>query len=80
MTDKKVESLHLFGNGQVIAVDAKGEQIGELQEPLLMLWAERATELGYDVDGLRVTTGMKAWRIFKIQDGWNFEEIKDGSN
>lgn len=55
-TMKRISSALLFNSAQVAVFDDGGEQVIELQRPLLAAWAEKATALGYDVDGLTFQT------------------------
>ena len=60
--------------GQIGVFDVRGEQVPELQKPLILEWAERAEQNGYLVDGLRidcVSTGRRIVLI-KQEDGFNF--------
>jgi len=70
---KKPKLVRVFGNGATACFDDQGQQIGELQEGLIVLWAEHATRLGWDVDGLIVDGHFGKCRIFKTEIGWNWE-------
>lgn len=73
---KKVESVLVFRNLQLAVFDCKGQQIPELQkiEPLAIL-ADKAAELGFDLDGALIRVGNGVVRVVKSIDGkWNWEE------
>jgi hypothetical protein len=55
---KKTIYTVMFGpRGQVACVDMYGEQIPELQESYVRLWAEHAEKIGYDPTGVIVESG-----------------------
>ena len=63
-----------FDSGQIAVFDAQGNQIPELQEPPILLWAKHAAALGYEMDGLLIESRAGMLRIFKTSDGgWNWE-------
>lgn len=68
MDKEKIQSVHYFGNGNVIVADSGGNQIGELQHNFFVAWAERAAELGYEPEGVTITTDSALWRITKFTD------------
>lgn len=72
---KKIKHVAFFPNGNQMVFDENGEQIGELQESWLLLWAKHATELGYDVtniDGLTLPNQQPA-KILKTENGFNWQ-------
>jgi hypothetical protein len=69
-TKIKPLNAYLFANGNIAVTDGR-EQIPELQEAPISLWAWRAEELGYDVDGLLIETPLGKWRLIKTASGWN---------
>jgi len=48
---KKIKSIFLFPNGNIAAVDDKGQQIAEVQANLIVAWANMVATKGYDADG-----------------------------
>lgn len=72
----KPKTMFVFRNLLVAAIDEQGQQIPELQRPLLCLLAEHAEKCGYDLDGVAVETVDAVWRIFLTEEGqWNQEII-----
>jgi len=72
----KIKTLMLSGIGQMFAFDEKGEQIAELQKSPIILWAEYATELGYDLSIIRINTPVGTMKMIPPNDNsgqWNFE-------
>jgi hypothetical protein len=62
--------------GQIFAFDKKGQQIAELQEPLIMAWAKLAESLGYDVDGTEIELlpqNGNAIKLVKLESGWTYD-------
>lgn len=55
--------------GQIGVMDRNGEQIATLQNNLLCEWAERATRLGYDVDGIVVEGVHDMITLRQLRDG-----------
>ena len=76
-TERTLKTVLLFGSSQIAAFDAKG-QVPELQEPLILEWAKRAEQLGYNVDGLIVETQFAGKLRLRRNDegGWNFEVLQ----
>lgn len=72
MTATKPKNAILFDNLNIAVTDGEN-QIPELQESPISLWAKRATELGYDVDGLVIQTHLGNWRLLKQKNGWSRE-------
>lgn len=53
----RVKTMMLFANGNIAAFDENDNQITELQcKTAIELWAESATQLGYDVEGCQCRT------------------------
>lgn len=72
----KIAKVLVAPNGMVAVFDRDGKQIGELQTPLLLLWAQMATRRHYDVDGLEIEiVGQRNVKLFKTKHGFNFEEV-----
>jgi hypothetical protein len=69
----KVQTIMVFPNLAVAAVDEKGEQIPELQASVPQLLAEAAQRHGYDLDGVTIETGFHRWRMRRTKDGWRRE-------
>jgi hypothetical protein len=64
----------VFDNFNLVAFDARGEQMPDVQRNLLTMWAEHAAANGVDPDGLVIeVTGGQRWRIFKTENGFNLE-------
>lgn len=73
---KKIKSIHLTGDGGILAVDKLGHIIPELSERnMVQFWAEFAISLGYELEMISVITSDKSFTINMI-DGNKFE-IKD---
>lgn len=72
---QKIQSVHVFNTTQILVVDIHGEQIAELQDSLITLWAERAESLGYEVDGATVLCTNRTLKLFKTEEGFNFEVL-----
>lgn len=54
---KRVASMILFANGDIVAFDKNGDQIQELQmRSAIELWAEYSAASGFDVDGCKFST------------------------
>lgn len=70
--------LLVFGNLNVAAFDANGEQIPELQKSLAALLAEHIERSGYNPEGVLIETAWGgSWRLFKTTDGgWNRDQIR----
>ena len=62
MSAKKISQMMMFETAQVAVFDENKQQIPELQISLLILWAERAKSLGYEIDGL-IIEGANGLRI-----------------
>lgn len=67
---KKIRNTLLFENGQTAAFDEMGQQVAELQWPTYMLWAERATALGYDISGTIFETELGKFRVAREGNAW----------
>lgn len=61
--------------GQIFVFTATGQQVPELQKPPIILWAERAESLGYNVDGQRIKTYQREIVLHKSDYGWNFSVV-----
>lgn len=69
----KIKSV-MFMQGFGIAVfDERGQQIPELQESPITLWAQHCEALGFDPNGVIVETNLGNWRLIKTEYGWNRE-------
>lgn len=70
---KEIENVYMFANGMMAVFDKDGQQISELQEALPTMWAEKAKELGYEINGLIVNCpdGRKV-KLFE----WEFDGEK----
>jgi hypothetical protein len=71
-----VKTLMIGPQGQVAAFDAQGQQIPELQLPVIELWARHAESLGFKPDGVKVEMFggiMRSGHIFKTETGWNVQ-------
>lgn len=70
---KKPTTLLVFRNHLVACFDEYGQQIGELQIAWHRLWAEHATRLGYDVDGVVVKAEISGvdhhWTLTRDEEG-----------
>lgn len=54
---RRVSSMYLFANGDIVAFDQHGEPIQELQmRSAIDLWAEYSAASGFDVDGCKFHT------------------------
>lgn len=73
MSRSKIKSAIFFPTGQVAVFDERGQQIPELQKPLLLIWAEQAARLGYDPTTLIVETPAGMVKFFKIENGYNWQ-------
>lgn len=63
----EIQSIHLSGNGQILAVDFNGHQIPELQDcNLILFWVKWAAAKGYDLNMKRIVTSSNSFRISKI--------------
>jgi hypothetical protein len=73
-----IGSIRLLGEvmlsaiGQIFAFDSNNQQVPELQKPLIVLWAERAEALGYNVDGQKIKTSQHEITLHKSEYGWSF--------
>ena len=65
----------LNSHGMVMAFDAEGNQIPELQLPFYELWARYAEELGYDLRHAQVAIEMPARKglLRHSQYGWRVD-------
>jgi len=69
----KVRKMILFPNGNIAAFDENDEQIPASQrKSAIVLWAQHATELGFDVDGCECVAGK--WRCVIDLDGSGWRE------
>lgn len=72
----RIAAVLVAPNGMIAAFDRDGKQIGELQTPLLLLWAQMAARRHYDVDGLEIEiVGRGNVKLFKTEHGFNFEGV-----
>ena len=75
VSDAKLDpcDVYLSDIGQIFVFDKKKNQIPELQKTLIILWAERAEQLGFNVDGLKIRTSQRLITLHKSEKyGWNF--------
>lgn len=64
----------LSATGQIGVFDSHDEQIPELQEAPILLWAKHAEQLGYEVDGLKVELpDRRMITLRRLESGWIFE-------
>lgn len=71
---KKIDSVMLFSNGNIVAFDEHKNQFPELQTPPIMLWADKARELGWNPESVAVELqGGAKWVLFETEFGWNWE-------
>lgn len=80
---KLIKSIAVFGTGNVMVFDEKGEQIAELQRNLFAELAERGTKAGYEMDGVIVNVQWVGnFRIRHGENGWRavpfFEQVGPG--
>jgi hypothetical protein len=70
----KIKSVTFFPNGNTAVFDDAGNQMPELQEAWIRLWAEHAKNLGHDVTEIEdiMLPNEKYARFFKIEDGVNW--------
>lgn len=78
---KKLSKVYLLDSASMVVFTESGEQIPELQQSLLVEWAERAKKLGYEINGLIVE--MQNGRQLKIfefehdgEQGINYETLR----
>lgn len=67
-------SVTFFHNGQNMCFDSNGNQIPELQEPWIILWAKLAESYGYDITQIKdimVPNGSYV-KFFKTESGYNW--------
>ena len=70
----KIKSVMFLPAGGTAVFDDGGQQMPELQESWLLLWAKHAESLGYDVTEIKeilLPSGMSA-RLIKTEDGYNW--------
>lgn len=73
---KKIKDIMFFPNGNTAVFDKNGEQIGELQRSWLLLYVDFLIEQGIEPDGLVVELPHGKARIFKIEEGYNWEFVR----
>ena len=66
---KQIGKVYLFNDAGIAVFDTDGNQIPELQKSLLIEWAQRAKNLGYRVDGLKVELQTSVIKLIE----WEFE-------
>lgn len=66
----------VFSNFNVACFDLSDQQIPELQENLLVLWAKRAERHGYDPTNVTLKTHLGYWKLFRTPDGWNIKPVE----
>jgi hypothetical protein len=69
--ERLVRPILVFPNLNVAAFDAGGNQIAELQENLVSLFAQHMERCGYDPEGCIIETHGANWRMFRTECGWN---------
>jgi hypothetical protein len=68
----KPKTAMMSSIGQMAIFDEQGQQIPDLQMPLLLMWAEVAEKRGYQVDGLVIECRGDSVRLVKNGQQWNF--------
>lgn len=69
---KKLESVILFSNGNIVVFDEQGKQVPELQVPPICLWADHVRKLGYDPKTPIEIQGGGKLTLFETEFGWNW--------
>jgi len=70
---KKIHSIILFTNGNIIVFDQSGEQVPELQNNPINSVIERAKEMGYFVDSAKIELPCGKAKVLK---GYNNYQVK----
>lgn len=73
----KATSVYFFPNGVTACCDEFGQQIGELQEPWILLWIEFMRKKGFnpeDIKEIHLPSGRV--KLFKVEDSYNWENVK----
>lgn len=65
----------VFQNLNIAVCGEDGQQIPELQESLLSLFAKNAESHGYDPSGWIIETTTGNWKMFRTDIGWNREHV-----
>lgn len=72
-----IKSILLFNSGAIAVCDEGGNQIPELQKNLLVMWAETASEKGFNPENVKIETqsGLEL-RLVRSDGDWYIDTMR----